>query len=214
MISKIHHPGYEPITRFGTGFRLSPHVMTERYVETIGKDDFPKQNQKRVGKEIYIQFRRSINGAGYDEYGTFVIARCDLETPNVAILLGTKSMNGAVIVTDPKHVEEYGDAKDPSGHRLTNPHIHIIPIQDNIMIGSRCQDEYFDSEDPEENIGYIVRKDITCVDPQIVIYEPYKHRFILQDEARIMVQITPFKITKMDDKLKEEVERIKANADH
>ena len=47
-----------------------------------------------------------------------------------------------------------------------------------------------------------------------MIYEPYKHRFILQDEARIMVQTTPFKITKMDDKLKEEAERIKANADH
>lgn len=208
MISKIHHPGYEPLTRFSTGFRPASHIMTENYVETIGKGSFPAQDESVIGNTIYICVMRSVNGAGYKEYGNFLILRCDTEKPNVAILIGIDKMEGVILVSSTEHIKEYGSTTDDSGNKLQNPHIHPLPIQDETMIGCTCIDEYMDSEDPNENIGYIVRKDITCIDQQVVIYEPNQNRFVLQNETRVMVKVSPFEIMDIKPVMKKVIEGV------
>lgn len=182
MISKIHNDGYVELGRIFDGYVPKEHIMTKNYVETIGANCFPEQDEK-VGTDIRVIYK--MQKSVFRDSSVFHIVRMDKENPNVVILKHKKKE--IYLVADPKTIEDNGKGEvDWDGYPVPNKYVHSYPGQFEELLGESCRLEFFDSEEPAE--GVILRLDKSNSMTTGVIFDKTNQRYLLPDEVRILIK--------------------------
>lgn len=157
------------------------------YMKGITSTSFIPQNEIKLNTQVPLWCMDQKNRI--KRRLIFTVRRWDIDFPNKVIL--TNDANNITLVTKAEFVEEDGKGEMDGIDPVANAHVHVFPLQDYSVLGTRTVDRYMC--DFNSNSGIIIRADSVenCTTSEVVIFEGItdtSYRVVTLDETKATCQ--------------------------